>query len=77
MTHDQLMALPVALDVQTAAAVLGIGRTVAYELIRTDCWPSPVQRVGGCIRIPTAPLLELLGVTRDSHEEPLATARAI
>jgi excisionase family DNA binding protein len=50
--------------VQTAAAVLGVGRTAAYELIRTNQWPTPVLRLGKLIRIPSAPLLDLVGVTR-------------
>ena len=42
------------------AAVLGIGRTLAYDLVRTDRWPTPVLRVGKLIRIPTAALRRLL-----------------
>ena len=44
----------------TAAAILGIGRTAAYELIRTGTWPTPVLRLGKLIRIPTGPLLDLI-----------------
>jgi len=47
----------------TAARLLGIGRTSAYELVRTGQWPTPVIRVGRLIRVPTAPLLAALGVT--------------
>jgi hypothetical protein len=41
--------------------MLGIGRSAEYELVRTGQWPEPVLRLGGLIRVPTAPLLELLG----------------
>jgi len=61
---QQAQALPPVVDVPTAAALLGIGRTAAYELIRTDNWPTPVVRLGKLIRVPTAPLLELVGVHR-------------
>ncbi|WP_369068748.1 DNA-binding protein [Kineococcus terrestris] len=61
---DQIRTLPPVVDVPTAAAVLGIGRTAAYELIRTDSWPTPVVRLGKLIRVPTAPLLDLVGVRR-------------
>ncbi|WP_369055104.1 DNA-binding protein [Kineococcus terrestris] len=61
---DQIRTLPPVVDVPTAAAVLGIGRTAAYELIRTDSWPTPVVRLGKLIRVPTAPLLALVGVQR-------------
>ena len=63
-TEQDVLALPTVVDVPTAAAVLGIGRTAAYELIRTDQWPTSVLRMGKLIRIPTAPLLALVGVYR-------------
>jgi excisionase family DNA binding protein len=63
MNRTQLNELPPVLDVPTAAALLGMSRTAVYELIRTGQWPTPVFRLGKLIRIPTAPLLELLGVT--------------
>jgi len=68
LTREQLLALPAAVDLATAAGVLGVGRTCAYELVRTGAWPTPVLRVGRLIRIPTAPLLELLGVERVSRK---------
>lgn len=64
MSEADVLALPIVVDVPTAAAVLGIGRTAAYELIRTDRWPTSVLRMGKLIRIPTAPLLALVGVSR-------------
>ncbi len=57
-------ALPPMLTVPQAARVLGIGRTLAYELVRTQSWPTPVIRAGRLIKIPTAPLLELLATGR-------------
>jgi predicted DNA-binding transcriptional regulator AlpA len=53
-------SLPAVLDVPQAARLLGIGRTLAYELVRTDQWPTPVIRVGRLIKIPSAPLIELM-----------------
>ncbi len=63
MTRTELLALPPILDVPTAAQVLGIGRSLAYELVRTDQWPTTVIRVGKLIKIPTAPLIRLLDDT--------------
>jgi len=60
MTHDELLALPPVVDVPTAAKVLGIGRSLAYELVRTGQWPTPVVRVRKLIKIPTAALLKLV-----------------
>jgi excisionase family DNA binding protein len=60
MSTDDLLALPAVIDVPTAAQVLGIGRTAAYRLVREGEWPTPLIRVGGSIRVPTAPLLTLV-----------------
>ncbi len=62
MNRHELDALPAVVDVPTAARVLGLSRTAAYELIRVGGWPTPVFRLGRLIRIPTAPMLSLLGV---------------
>jgi predicted DNA-binding transcriptional regulator AlpA len=56
----QRAALPAVLDVPQAARLLGIGRTLAYELIRTNQWPTPVIRMGRLIKIPSGPIVELM-----------------
>lgn len=58
-----LSSLPPALDLPEAAVMLGISRTVAYELVRANAWPTPVLRLGHRIKVPTQPLLELLGLS--------------
>ena len=62
MDRRELLALPAVVDVPTAASALGISRTAAYELIRNKEWPTPIVRMGRLIKIPTAPILELLGI---------------
>jgi excisionase family DNA binding protein len=66
--HHQIdpAALGPVVDLPTAARLLGIGRTISYALVRDGSFPVPVLRVGRLIRIPTAPLLELLGIPRAS-----------
>lgn len=67
---DRGTALPCMLSVVQAAEMLGIGRTLAYELVRTDRWPSPVVRAGRLILIPSTPLVALLAtgsITGDPH----------
>ena len=71
MTKEELTALPPVLDVTTAAKVLDIGRSLAYELVRTGNWPTPVLHVGRLIKIPTAPLLRLLEAGGESWGEDL------
>lgn len=64
--------VPASIDLMSAARLLGIGRTCAYGLVRTGRWPTPVIRVGRCIRIPTRPLLDLLNLDlADIHKPPL------
>jgi hypothetical protein len=65
MTATEVRSLPAIVHVVTAAEVLGIGPTVAYELVLTDRFPTPVIRVGHQIKIPTAYLIELLGLSTD------------
>jgi excisionase family DNA binding protein len=52
--------IPVMLDVPEAARLLGVGRILAYDLIRAGRWPTPVIRVGRLVRVPSGPILELL-----------------
>ena len=88
MNRAEVDALPAVVDVTTAAEVLGLSRHAAYELIRCGTWPTPVFRLGRLIRIPTAPLLDLLGLSQlstaavakapegpPSNTEPLALRR--
>ncbi len=60
---DPAGQLPAVLDLVEAAALLGLGRTTAYRLVRDQQWPTPVLRLGRLIKIPTRPLLELLAGT--------------
>lgn len=60
MDREELAGLPALLNVPDAARVLGIGRSLAYELVRRGEWPTEVLRIGKLIRIPSAPLLRLL-----------------
>jgi excisionase family DNA binding protein len=57
-----LAALPPTIDLVTAARLLGIGRTTAYELVRDGRWPTPIIHAGRKIRIPSASLRSVLGV---------------
>ena len=65
MAHTDAHDLPPVIDLPAAARLLGIGRTAAYELVRTNAWPTPVLRLGRLIRIPSTPLLDLLGISPD------------
>lgn len=75
-TLAEILALPVVVDVATAARALGLGRSTAYELARRDELPCPVLRVGSTYRIPTAGLLRVLGIEPPSIRDvaPLRAA---
>lgn len=66
---EAVRQLPAVVNLVTAARALGVGRTVAYELVRTGAWPTPVLRLGHQIKIPTAPLLALLGLSPSREDE--------
>jgi hypothetical protein len=68
MSRAELLALPAVVGMVTAGRALGIGRTRAFELARRGEFPVPVLRVGATYRVPTAPLLRLLGLASDEPE---------
>jgi predicted DNA-binding transcriptional regulator AlpA len=59
---NDVASLPPVLDVPTVGRLLGLGRSAAYDLVLAGRWPTPVLRLGRRLRIPTAPLLALLGL---------------
>ncbi|MDX3559037.1 helix-turn-helix domain-containing protein [Streptomyces europaeiscabiei] len=63
LTRSELLALPAAVDVETAARAFGIGRTTAYALAKADEFPCKVVRAGKAYRVITADLLRVLHIT--------------
>ena len=72
LTRAQLLALPVTVDVPTAALALGLGRSTAYDLARRGKFPCRILRIGSSYRVPTADLLRVLGI--EPGEEPVPPA---
>jgi predicted DNA-binding transcriptional regulator AlpA len=62
MTRSELLALPVVVDLTTAARALGLGRSTGYELARRGQFPCRVLRIGSSYRVPTADLMCVLGI---------------
>jgi hypothetical protein len=60
MTLDELRKLPPVVDVATAAAALGVGRSTAYDAIARGEFPAKVIVVGCRLRVVTASLIGLL-----------------
>lgn len=64
-SRGQLRDLGVTTDLMTAARLLGIGRTKAYQLARDGTFPVPVVRIGRTYHLAVAPLIELLGLDKE------------
>ncbi|MEV7022340.1 DNA-binding protein [Kitasatospora sp. NPDC093558] len=64
LTFPEVFALPLAVDLRTAARAFAICRTTAYRLVAHDAFPCPVLRIGRQYRIPTSGLLGALGIER-------------
>jgi hypothetical protein len=62
LTIDEVRALGTTTDVVTAGAVLGIGRTTAYQLVWAGQFPVPVRRIGRKHVVAVAHLLRAIGV---------------
>ncbi|WP_213456585.1 helix-turn-helix domain-containing protein [Rhizomonospora bruguierae] len=62
-TQEAVWALGMTTDIETAAAILGIGRTKAYELARADAFPVKVLRIGRRYVVPVPAILQLLEAT--------------
>jgi excisionase family DNA binding protein len=60
-TPEAVRRLGLTTDVATAAAILGIGRSKAYELAKSGEFPVTIVRVGRRYLVPTSALLTLLG----------------
>ncbi|HZM81332.1 MAG TPA: helix-turn-helix domain-containing protein [Candidatus Limnocylindrales bacterium] len=61
-TVEAIRGLGATTDVETAAAILSIGRTKAYELAKSHAFPVRVLRIGRRYVVPVPEILNLLGV---------------
>jgi predicted DNA-binding transcriptional regulator AlpA len=59
---EEVLAWPVTVDVRTAGRAWGMGRDQAYKLARDGRFPVPVLRLGRCLRVTRASILEALGI---------------
>ncbi|MET9565434.1 hypothetical protein [Streptomyces tauricus] len=62
MTREELLTLPVSVDLETSNRALGLGRSKGYELAKRGQYPCKVLRLGKAYRVVTADLLNLLGL---------------
>lgn len=76
MTRDELLALPLTVDLVTAGRAIGVGRSKSYQMVAEDTFPLKVLRLGHRYRIVTADLLSLLGVAPNTSAAAPASATA-
>lgn len=60
-TIESVRRLGLTTSIETAASILGIGRSKAYELAQAGDFPVRILRVGRRYLVPTAAPLDLLG----------------
>jgi hypothetical protein len=72
-TDDEIRALGVRTDVETAGSIFGLSRTQSYGRVRDGSFPVPIIRVGRRMVVPTAPIRKLLQI---DAAEPVATGPA-
>ncbi len=69
LTLAEIRGLPATVDVETAAAAIGISRSTAYEAIRAGTFPARVITVSRRRLVITATLIALL---EGSGDDPAA-----
>jgi hypothetical protein len=62
-TPEAVRALGMTTDIETAAAILGIGRTLAFDLAKKNQFPVRLLRLRRRLRVPVSDLLAYLGHT--------------
>jgi predicted DNA-binding transcriptional regulator AlpA len=68
-TPTRIRALGPVTDVPTAAAIFGIGRSTAYELLKVGAFPVPVISIGSRYRVPVAAILTALHLPAEFGDE--------
>jgi hypothetical protein len=61
-TVEAVRGLGVTTDIETAGAILGIGRSKSYELAKNGEFPIRVLRIGRRYLVPVPAILTFLGV---------------
>lgn len=74
MTHDELMALPVTVTLETANRALMIGRTTGYSLAKRGQYPVPLLPGRRGYVVSRYHLHQYLGVTTGQDVPAVAAA---
>jgi hypothetical protein len=69
MTREELLALPPAIDLETANRALQLSRSMGYDLARRGNYPCKVLRIGTTYRVVTEDLHRILSVTSPADQD--------
>lgn len=69
LSTEELLALPVSVDLPTAGRAWGLGRTKAHDLARRGEFPCRVMRIGHTYRVTKAELFRSLGLSQEAARE--------
>ncbi|WP_324290563.1 hypothetical protein [Streptomyces sp. H27-H5] len=72
MQLNELLALPVVIDLDTANRALLLGRTKGFQLAKAGEYPIPLMRVGRTYRVSRAVLLRALSVSPENSDAAAA-----
>jgi|HigsolmetaAR206D_1030411.scaffolds.fasta_scaffold05557_2 hypothetical protein len=76
LTVEEILALPAAVDLETAGRAFGLGRTKAGQLARKGEFPCQVLRLGRSYRVPRSAILQALGIPDQPRAaEPVEAVR--
>jgi hypothetical protein len=67
-TPETVRQLGLTTDLPTAARIIGIGRTLAYDLAKTDQFPVRILRIGGRVIVPVPDLLRYVGASPEEGD---------
>ena len=70
MSLEELLGLPVTMDLPAAGRAFGLGRTKAHEMARAGEFPCRVMRIGRFYRVRKADLMHELGLTVTGEPVP-------
>ena len=73
MPTSEIRALPVTVDLATAARALRLGQTMAYTLAKRDEFPCRLFRQGGRYVVARGDILRALGIPETADRRPAAT----
>jgi hypothetical protein len=68
-TPGAVRELGLTTDLPTAAQIIGIGRSLAYDLAKTGQFPVRILRIRGRVLVPVPDLLRYVGASSEANKD--------